>query len=64
MVRTLESIGRELTSAGHEVRFLTPERFWTLPVPSYPEVRISLASLGTVSRQIEAEKPWGMAPRA
>lgn len=57
VVRTLESIGRELTAAGHAMTFLTPERFWTLPVPSYPEVRISLASLGAVSRQIEAAEP-------
>lgn len=57
VVRTLESIGRELGGAGHEVRFLTPERFWTLPVPSYPEIRISLASLGAVARHIEGVAP-------
>ncbi|MCR6673799.1 glycosyltransferase family 1 protein [Devosia ginsengisoli] len=57
VVRTLESIARELAEAGHDIAFLTPERFWTLPVPSYPEVRISLASLGAVSRQIEAAAP-------
>ena len=57
VVRTLESIGRELVGAGHEVRYLTPERFWTLPVPSYPEIRISLASLGAVARHIEAVAP-------
>lgn len=54
VVRTLESIGRELGGAGHDVAFLTPERFWTLPVPTYPEIRISLASLGAVSRHVEA----------
>ncbi|WP_332687885.1 glycosyltransferase family 4 protein [Devosia sp.] len=57
VVRTLESVGRELSAAGHEVAFLTPERFWTLPVPTYPEVRISIASLGAVSRHIEAVEP-------
>jgi glycosyltransferase involved in cell wall biosynthesis len=57
VVRTLESVGKELIRTGHDVHYLTPERFWTLPVPSYPEVRISLASLGSVSRQIEAVAP-------
>jgi glycosyltransferase involved in cell wall biosynthesis len=57
VVRTLESTGRELTAAGHGVEFLTPERFWTLPVPSYPEVRLSLASAGAVGRQVEAAEP-------
>ena len=57
VVRTLESVGQELIRTGHDVQYLTPERFWTLPVPSYPEVRISLASLGAVSRQINAVAP-------
>ena len=57
VVRTLESVGKELRQTGFDVQYLTPERFWTLPVPSYPEIRISLASLGAVSRQIEAAAP-------
>tara|TARA_R110002124_G_scaffold36451_5_gene117373 strand:- start:1904 stop:2956 length:1053 start_codon:yes stop_codon:yes gene_type:complete len=57
VVRTLESVGKALSQTALDVRYLTPERFWTLPVPSYPEVRISLASLAAVSRQIEAVAP-------
>lgn len=57
VVRTLESVGKELRRTGMDVQYLTPERFWTLPVPSYPEIRISLASLGAVSRQIESVAP-------
>jgi glycosyltransferase involved in cell wall biosynthesis len=37
-----------LRSWGHEVSFLTPEPFWTLPVPTYPEIRLSLVSRRTV----------------
>ncbi|UJW86672.1 glycosyltransferase family 4 protein [Devosia sp. SL43] len=57
VVRTLESVGKALADTGMDVQYLTPERFWTLPVPSYPEIRISLASLGAVSRQISAVAP-------
>lgn len=57
VVRTLESVGKELIRTGMDVQYLTPERFWTLPVPSYPEIRISLASLGAVSRQIDSVAP-------
>ena len=57
VVRTLESVGKELRRTGMDVQYLTPERFWTLPVPSYPEIRISLASLGAVSRQIDSVVP-------
>ena len=53
VVRTLESVGRELRAAGHSISFITPERFWTLPVPSYPEVRLSLASGRAVRRQLD-----------
>ena len=57
VVRTLESVGKELRRTGMDVQYLTPERFWKLPVPSYPEIRISLASLGAVSRQIDSVIP-------
>jgi len=44
VVRTLESLAGQLRAWGHEVSFLTPEPFWTVPVPTYPEIRLSLAS--------------------
>src|ERR1043165_5060478 len=39
VVRTLETLGRELMALGHEVRFATPEHHTTLPLPTYPEIR-------------------------
>lgn len=57
VVRTLESVGRELTRLGHSVHFLTPEPFWTLPVPTYPEIRLSLATRGAIARQIGLAAP-------
>jgi len=56
-VRTLTQLGRELTSRGMEVRYLTPERFWTLPVPTYPEIRLSLATQSAVAAFIEGVAP-------
>lgn len=50
-------MGRELANAGHDVRFLTPERFWSVPVPTYPEIRLSLASQGAVAAFIEGVAP-------
>lgn len=44
VVRTLETLAATLRGWGHDVRFLTPEQFWTVPVPTYPEIRLSLAS--------------------
>src|SRR3954471_5980553 len=73
VVRTLKTTARELTAMGHEVRFLTPLEFHTLPCPTYPEIRLSLFPQGRVDRtmrefdpdvlHIATEGPLGMAAR-
>jgi glycosyltransferase involved in cell wall biosynthesis len=73
VVRTLKTTARELTAMGHEVRFLTPLEFRTLPCPTYPEIRLSLFPQGQVNRTIRefdpdvlhiaTEGPLGMAAR-
>ncbi len=73
VVRTLKTTARELTSMGHEVRFLTPLEFRTLPCPTYPEIRLSLFPQAKVDRTIRefdpdvlhiaTEGPLGMAAR-
>ncbi len=57
VVRTLESLATELRARGHEVSFLTPEPFLTVPVPAYPEIRLSLASRRTVFRAMTRTRP-------
>jgi glycosyltransferase involved in cell wall biosynthesis len=57
VVRTLKTTARELTSMGHEVRFLTPLEFRTLPCPTYPDIRLSLFPQGQVSRTIREFDP-------
>lgn len=42
VVRTLQNTARELTGMGHEVTVIGPDRFRTVPCPSYPEIRLSL----------------------
>ena len=73
VVRTLKTMARELTAMGHEVRFLTPLDFRTLPCPTYPEIRLSLFPQGGVNRRITefdpdvlhiaTEGPLGLAAR-
>lgn len=73
VVRTLKTTARELTAMGHEVRFLTPLEFRTLPCPTYPEIRLSLFPQSKVNRTIRefdpdvlhiaTEGPLGMAAR-
>ena len=42
VVRTIETIVRLLQAEGHEVEVFGPDRFRTLPCPTYPEIRLSL----------------------
>lgn len=57
VVRCLEAIGRELAAAGHDVHYLTPEGFWTFPMPTYPEIRLSLVTPMTIAATIARIAP-------
>jgi hypothetical protein len=57
VVRTLKMTQRELMKLGHEVVFLTPLDFKSIPCPTYPEISLALASTKTVKGVIEGIKP-------
>ena len=41
VVRTLGHVAREARALGAEIEFLSPDEFRTLPMPSYPEIRLA-----------------------
>jgi glycosyltransferase involved in cell wall biosynthesis len=53
VVRTFERVSEQLEALGHDVTFLAPGQFSTLPCPTYPEIRLALASPGMVSKAIK-----------
>ena len=57
VVRTLETLGSELVAMGHSVRYATPENHTTLPLPTYPEIRLALFPRQTIMRAIDEFKP-------
>jgi len=57
VVRTLQSVRAELQSMGHEVEVIGPDRFVTLPCPTYPEIRLAMVAPRTVGRLIGAFQP-------
>ena len=57
VVRCLEAVGRELVRMGNEVSYLTPEGFWTFPMPTYPEIKLSIVSPPTIAAFIDREAP-------
>jgi glycosyltransferase involved in cell wall biosynthesis len=52
VVRTLQSMAQAAGELGVEVCFLTPERFRTVPLPTYPGIRIALPSPRSIERYI------------
>ena len=57
VVRSLEAVARAARLQGAQIDFLTPQGFATLPMPSYPEIRLSLISAGMASRRIDRMRP-------
>ena len=50
VVRTLNSVRAELEKMGHEVLVIAPDRFVSVPCPTYPEIRLAFARGVTVGR--------------
>ena len=74
VVRTLTTVVRELQGMGHVVEVIGPDRFRTVPCPTYPDIALSLLPRRRLIRMIKAfapdalhiatEGPLGMAARS
>ena len=74
VVTTLSRTVATLRAWGHELLLLTPDRFPTLPCPTYPEIRLSMVTPATIGRMladfapaaihIATEGPLGWTARA
>jgi glycosyltransferase involved in cell wall biosynthesis len=57
VVRTLKSTRSELIAMGHQVEFVTPLEFRTVPCPTYPDIRLSLLPKRKLFERIRAFDP-------
>jgi glycosyltransferase involved in cell wall biosynthesis len=57
VVRSLEHMAEEASRLGIEILFITPDRFRSVPMPTYPEIRLSLATSGSIRRLFDVLKP-------
>lgn len=57
VVRSIENTNRELTRMGVEVSMITPQNFSSVPCPTYPEIRLSVASYSAVAKLLESQGP-------
>lgn len=57
VVRTLSATVVELDRRGHEVELITPQRFLTVPMPGYSQIRLAMAPRFGVRRMLDAFQP-------
>src|SRR5690606_41484206 len=57
VVRSIERIGAELLDRGIRVDYLTPQDFWTVPMPGYREIALAMARPDAVGRRIKGLRP-------
>ncbi len=73
VVRTLSTVAGELRAMGHVVEVIGPDRFRTIPCPTYPDIRLALrpgrrlaamiAAFDPEALHIATEGPLGLAAR-
>ena len=74
VVRTLSTVALELRRMGHVVEVIGPDRFRTIPCPTYPDISLSIFPARKLVRMIDnfrpdalhiaTEGPLGLAARA
>ena len=57
VVRTLSTVAEELRAMGHEVDVIGPNRFRTVPCPTYPDIALSVLPARRLAGMIEAFQP-------
>src|ERR1019366_9656597 len=57
VVRTLETLAKDLAALGHGVRMITPLGRRTFPLPTYPEIRLAFFQRRALTREIREFAP-------
>lgn len=57
VVRTLQAVKGELEAQGHEIMVIAPDRFHSVPCPTYPEIRLAIAGSGAIGRLLARFAP-------
>jgi hypothetical protein len=57
VVTTLKATIDTLTRMGHEVRVISPNGMFSIPAPSYPEIRLALWPGPHILREMRAFRP-------
>jgi glycosyltransferase involved in cell wall biosynthesis len=60
VVRTLTRTVAECRAMGHEVEVISPDQFKTVPMPTYPEIRLALGAYEEIRERFRAFEPDGI----
>ena len=53
VVRTLSTTVEECEKSGHSVEIIAPsDGFWTMPLPTYPDIKIALFAKSEMERRL------------
>ncbi len=57
VVRTLQAMQAILERQGHQVRVISPDQFYSLPCPTYPEIRLAMVRTSSVGAILDEFAP-------
>jgi glycosyltransferase involved in cell wall biosynthesis len=57
VVRTLQSVRQVLEKQGHQVLVISPDRFYSVPCPTYPEIRLAMVRSKTIGDLLDEFSP-------
>lgn len=57
VVRTLQSVRKVLEAQGHKVLVISPDRFYSVPCPTYPEIRLAMVRSRTIGDLLDDFSP-------
>lgn len=57
VVRTLQSVRRVLEGQGHKVKVISPDLFYSVPCPTYPEIRLAMVRSRTIGDLLDEFSP-------
>jgi glycosyltransferase involved in cell wall biosynthesis len=57
VVRTLTRTVAEMRAMGHEVEIISPDQFATLPLPTYPEIRLAMGAYEPILEKFKLFEP-------
>ena len=57
VVHSLEALARSAQTLGATIEFLTPDGFPSIPLPTYREIRLSLATARSIAQRVDAMRP-------